>query len=315
MLKITVNIIIFLVATLSVQAQSISRKEFIERYKGIAIEEMKRSGIPASIKLAQGILESGCGGSPLCTEANNYFGIKCHKAWEGDRFHQDDDAENECFRVYKSPEDSWIDHSEFLLSRPRYAPLFDIPTTNYKEWARGLKKAGYATNPQYADMLIKIIEDEKLYVYDVDVPKTQLAMGNVSHKNHNQHIKKTSRSSDVENYRKREEMKNGITCIEAKAGDSFEKIADYYGIKLKRLLKYNDKTNTQLNAGDLVYLKKKKKKAARGYDFHRVKEGDNLYKISQMYGVRMKNLKNYNYLNTNNLVEGEKIYLRSKAGI
>ena len=130
------------------------RKEFIRKYKHIAIREMERTGIPASITLAQGILESGCGESELAVNANNHFGIKCHETWNGDTYTMDDDTRDECFRKYKNIEQSWIDHSDFLTSRPRYAGLFSIPTTDYKAWAKGLKAAGYATNPQYATRVI-----------------------------------------------------------------------------------------------------------------------------------------------------------------
>ena len=146
-------------------ASTDSRKAFIKKYKSIAIEEMDRTGIPASIKLAQGMLESGCGTSKLAVNANNHFGIKCHN-WNGASFTMDDDKRNECFRKYRNPEESWVDHSEFLLSRPRYAFLFDLPKTDYKGWAKGLKKAGYATASDYAQKLIKIIEEEELYQFD-----------------------------------------------------------------------------------------------------------------------------------------------------
>ena len=240
------------------------RKEFIRKYKHIAIREMERTGIPASITLAQGILESGCGESELAVNANNHFGIKCHETWNGDTYTMDDDTRNECFRKYKNIEQSWIDHSDFLTSRPRYAGLFSIPTTDYKAWAK---------------------------VATQDHPSNT-------------------------NYRNREEMRNGIICIETMPGDSFEKIAGYYGIKLKKLLQYNDKSSSTLDPGQLVFLKKKKSKAARGYEFHRVKAGDTMYSISQQYGVRLKNLCRFNYLSADSpLTEGEKIYLRKQADL
>ncbi|MEG1737913.1 MAG: glucosaminidase domain-containing protein [Odoribacter sp.] len=282
-----------------------SRKEFIHKYKQIAIREMERTGIPASITLAQGILESGCGESELAINANNHFGIKCHD-WEGATYQMDDDAKDECFRKYNNVEQSWIDHSTFLTTRPRYAGLFDLPSTDYKAWAKGLKAAGYATNPEYAEMLIKIIEDEKLHQYDHPV---KINRHNI---NDEEIVEKTPHTI----YRNREEMRNGIICIETIPGDSFEQIASYYGIKLKKLLAYNDKKDTTLTAGQIIFLKKKKTKAARGYEFHRVKEGDTLYDIAQTYGVRMTNLLKYNYMDTNSsLTEGEKIYLRNQASL
>lgn len=297
---------------LHVPSYAQSRREFVRQYKDIAIREMERTGIPASITLAQGILESACGGSELARKANNHFGIKCHD-WTGDTYTMDDDAKDECFRKYKHPEQSWIDHSEFLLSRPRYAGLFRLKSTDYKAWARGLKAAGYATNPQYADLLIKIIEEEHLHQYDRLIKHPVGGSGEISldlkpMRGHGHHVQNET------GYRKREEMRNGILCIEARAGDTYAKIADYYGIKVKRLMQYNDRTDSNLPVGQMVFLKRKKSQAARGYEFHRVKAGDDLYGISQQYGVRLKNLCRNNYLSPDTqLHEGEKIYLRRKA--
>lgn len=291
-----------------------SRKEFIRKYKNIAIREMERTGIPASITLAQGILESGCGKSELATNANNHFGIKCHD-WEGDSYTMDDDEKDECFRKYKNPEQSWIDHSEFLISRPRYAGLFSLKTTDYKAWAKGLKAAGYATNPQYAELLINIIEEEELYKYDRLIKHPLGSAPTISVEKFAESVASQTRPGNV-SYRNREEMRNGIICIEAIEGDSFDKIAGYYGIKLKKLLQYNDKKQADLQPGQIVYLKRKKTKAARGYEFHRVRAGENLYDISQKYGVRLKNITRYNYLSEDSpLTEGEKIFLRKKADI
>lgn len=308
--KPTFKILLFsLLILFTLQVKAESRKEFIRKYKNIAISEMERTGIPASIKLAQGILESGCGASDLSTKAHNHFGIKCHD-WDGPTFHMDDDSPDECFRKYENPEQSWIDHSTFLTSRPRYAGLFEIPTTNYKAWAKGLKSAGYATNPEYAEKLIKIIEDEELYQYD-------RLIKNPSRKPINVEIlaEKNSKPKHAI-YRNREEIKNGLLCIEAQEGDTYGKIAEYYGIKLKKLLAYNDRNDSSLKPGQTIYLKNKKTKAARGYEFHRVKAGDSLYEISQRYGVKLSSLVKYNYITENSkIVEGEKVYLRAKANI
>lgn len=310
----SVILIILLFSLITSHAEGQSRKDFIHKYKNIAIREMERTGIPASITLAQGIFESGCGMSQLSQEANNHFGIKCHD-WEGPTYHMDDDAENECFRKYENPEQSWIDHSEFLTSRPRYASLFNIPSTDYKAWAKGLKAAGYATNPQYAERLIKIIEEEQLYQYDHKVKHpTGIPAPAIS-------TEKTGKNTAVAkkvsvNYHKREEIKNGIPCIEIKAGDTFSAISKYYGIKLKKLMAYNDKQDALLAVGQYVFLKRKKIRAARGYEFHRVKAGENLYLISQMYGVRLKSLILFNYIKADTPLEaGEKIYLRKRMGL
>lgn len=307
-------IILSCLVSMSLYVRADSRKDFIRQYKHIAIREMERTGIPASITLAQGILESGCGKSELAVQANNHFGIKCHD-WRGDTYTMDDDEKNECFRKYKNAEQSWIDHSEFLLSRPRYAGLFKLKPTDYKAWAKGLKAAGYATNPQYAEMLIKIIEEEELYKYDHSGKHTDRHTPSITADEFAEQVAAQNRS-EGSNYRNREEMRNGIICIEAIPGDSFSKIASYYGIKVKKLLQYNDKDNSELKAGDLVYLKKKKTRAARGYEFHRVKAGETLYDISQKYGVRIKNLIRNNYLSPDTpLIKGEKIYLRGKIDL
>lgn len=312
--RFILNLLLLLVIPFSL-VKADSRKEFVRKYKQIAIREMERTGIPASITLAQGILESGCGKSELAVNANNHFGIKCHEEWQGLTYTMDDDERNECFRKYKTPEQSWIDHSDFLTSRPRYAGLFALKTTDYRAWAKGLKAAGYATNPKYADLLIKIIEEEELYRYDrliahPDSNLPSIAVEDIAGQ------KPSTQLAEQPSYRNREEMRNGLICIEAAPGDTYDKIAGYYGIKLKKLLQYNDRKQSDLQAGQLVYLKKKKSKAARGYEFHRVKAGDDLYSISQQYGVRLKNILRFNYLSEDSsLTEGEKIFLRRKADL
>ena len=276
------------------QTHNHARKEYIEKYSDLAVKEMQRTGVPASISLAQGILESNSGRSDLAVKAKNHFGIKCHE-WTGKGFYMDDDAENECFRHYDNVEQSWRDHSDFLRTRPRYAFLFAYNITDYKSWARGLKSAGYATSPTYAETLIKIIEEEKLYYYDSPKDVQQIVI------------------YDPVAYPNRVEVINGVECIEARNGDSFTKIANFYGIKLKRLLKYNDKAHDDLRAGDLVYLKSKRRKAASGYPYCRVREGNTIYQIAQRYGVKIKSLIKYNnYTPLTVLVPGEKVYLRSK---
>ena len=295
-----------------------NRKTYIRQYKALAIREMERTGIPASIKLAQGILESGCGTSELAVYANNHFGIKCHD-WEGKTYTMDDDRRNECFRKYETPEESWIDHSEFLMSRPRYAGLFHLKTTDYKAWARGLKAAGYATNPLYAHQLIKIIEEEGLSQYDrvIDHPTggkgdpTPATPGRTS-----ADIEREQAESQRFDYSRREEVRNGKPCVEIISGDTFYKIATYYGMKVDKLMKFNDKKDSKLYVGDIVYLKRKRGRAARGYEFHRVKAGDTPYSIAQEYGIRLKNLCRNNFITEDEaLVEGEKIYLRKRATV
>ena len=163
--KISV-LLLFMFAAFALGAQNLTREQYIKKYKDIAIRQMYRHNIPASIILAQACLESSDGNSTLAKKANNHFGIKCHDGWKGKKIRHDDDARNECFRKYKNAEDSFNDHSNFLCSRTRYASLFDLPLTDYKAWAHGLKAAGYATNPKYAQLLINIIEEYELYKYD-----------------------------------------------------------------------------------------------------------------------------------------------------
>ncbi len=307
---------IFLLTVLFFPVYGEERKEFIHKYKQIAVREMERTGIPASIKLAQGILESGCGISELARQANNHFGIKCHN-WEGDSFHMDDDEANECFRKYTHPEQSWQDHSEFLTSRPRYAGLFELAATDYQGWAKGLKAAGYATNPKYAEMLIKIIEEEELFHYDRPVKKQAIAEARAQQSSTNQRTgaKSAVRQADnrLADYRQREEMINGLTCMEIKSGDKLENIARYYDLKTKKLIAFNDLPGSILTPGDYFFLQKKKNKAARGYEFHRVKAGEDLRSIAQRYGVKLKSLVKFNHLDADTpLQEGEKIYLRRK---
>ena len=163
-------LLLSLFAALTLGAQNLTRVQYIEKYKDIAIQQMHKHKIPASIILAQACLESSDGNSPLARKANNHFGIKCHDGWRGKKFKQDDDERNECFRKYEKAVDSFTDHSNFLCSRTRYASLFDLPISDYKGWAHGLKAAGYATNPKYAQLLINIIEEYKLYKYDYMQP-------------------------------------------------------------------------------------------------------------------------------------------------
>ncbi|MBQ7017378.1 MAG: glucosaminidase domain-containing protein [Bacteroidales bacterium] len=161
-----ISIILIAAATMQLQAQNLTRQQYINKYKDVAIKQMHKHKIPASIILAQACLESGDGNSTLARKANNHFGIKCHNGWKGKGYKHDDDAKGECFRKYNDPIDSFTDHSYFLISGSRYNSLFDLPITDYKAWAHGLKAAGYATNPKYAKLLIDIIEEYKLYKYD-----------------------------------------------------------------------------------------------------------------------------------------------------
>ena len=279
----------------------ITRQEYIETYKDDAIREMMKSGVPASITLAQGILESGDGNSPLAVYAKNHFGVKCHSGWTGESMKLDDDEKNECFRKYETVYESYRDHSDFLVTRSRYDFLFELKITDYKGWAKGLKKAGYATNPKYADMLIMLIEKNDLNQYDnyAKVPPRKLS-------------KKRSSKLLVSSSKRTIKLHNHIKYIEVKEGDTFYRIAQDYEMNLWQLYKYNDLNKGDvLKIGDIVYLQPKRNKSKEKY--HIVKEGESMRSISQLYGIKLKKLykKNLLIIGTQPNV-GDKIFLKNK---
>jgi LysM repeat protein len=256
--------------TLQAQTRNKQYEAYIKKYRELAVEEMKKYHIPASITLAQGLLESGAGQSALARKSNNHFGIKCGSDWYGKTVSHDDDARGECFRAYKHPKDSYEDHSKFLAGRPRYASLFNLNITDYKGWARGLKKAGYATNPRYADQLIGIIELYELYKYD--------------DKNYLKWIKKNPNPHQTY-------IANDLLYIVVRAGDSWKSISQEFDISQKKLRKYNDLyKGYALQVGDILYLEKKNKKADKEHIVHVLRAGESMYSISQKYGIRLKNL-------------------------
>lgn len=296
-------------------------KKYISNFSTMAVREMKRSKVPASITLAQGMLESGYAQSDLAKETRNHFGIKCGKDWTADKYYYDDDAKDECFRKYDSVEDSYADHSEFLSSRDRYAFLFELPTTDYKGWANGLKRAGYATDPNYPTRLIKIIEDNNLTTFDSDTEgvvlrtvaksKTKSNVPVASAKSRNpgtdEFVVDPFYSHDVK-------YNNGVKYIVIKEGDSFERISQEFGLKSWEIVKYNDLGSSQTIA-DLtyIYIAPKKCKANKAHLSHTVKKGDTLYSISNKYGVKLKRLIRFNRMSPNStLKEGDVINLRSK---
>lgn len=276
-------------------------QRYIKKYREMAMEEMKLSGVPASITLAQGILESGNGNSYLAAKGNNHFGIKCRGDWTGEKIYFDDDEANECFRKYASVAESYRDHSEFLKVNTRYAFLFDLPSTDYKSWAKGLKDAGYATRSNYSELLIDLIEKHELYNYDSKEMLAELKNQNESKENKSA-AKPTKKSSF---------KYNNLSAVKASEGQSYQQIADEYGIDLKTLLDYNDlDENTKLQDGQIVYLKPKKSKAKDSY--HIVREQDRLYTIAQDYGVKLDALYEYNMLKAGEEpAVGEIIYLKS----
>ena len=271
---------------------------YIEQYASLAVEEMYRSGVPASITLAQGLLESRYGLSELAVEGNNHFGIKCHNNWKGGKMYHDDDRKGECFRKYTSPEQSYRDHSDFLRYRDRYKFLFDYKITDYKAWAHGLKKAGYATDPAYPSKLIKLIEDYRLYEYDSvkksharsarkadELPRSPNEIEQVEALTHEQR-QDFHFSVSREVY-----TRNGVPFVRTSEGDTYADIAAANNLFLKELLRFNDlDKDAPLRPGTEVYLKPKKKQAVKGLEKHVVEDGETMQSISQRYGVRLKNL-------------------------
>ena len=261
-------------------------QQYFDQYKDIAIEQMLHYNIPASITLAQGVFESGAGRSELARKANNHFGIKCNYGWAGKTSYHDDDERNECFRAYDSAYESYEDHSKFLVNGKRYRSLFDLKVTDYKGWAKGLKAAGYATNPQYADKLIEIIQLYKLYRYDNATSYDKFMTDRTKDHpvNGSMHV--------IKPYNK-----NYYLIV--RNGDTFKSIADEVGISYRKIAKYNERDKRdQLEEGEILWLKKKQKKAPKDYKgrLHYVKNGESMYSIAQKYGIRLKNLYKMNHL-------------------
>ena len=262
------------------QRRNSAYEDYINRYKDIAIEQMMKHHIPASITLAQGLLESGAGKSLLTVSSNNHFGIKCHNEWTGRRFYKDDDIKDDCFRVYDNARESFEDHSKFLL-RPRYQSLFSLKTTDYKGWARGLKACGYATNPQYADKLIGLIELYGLYEYDYA-------------KTYDRFIASHSGANTSGHYAShRIYYRNKNYYLIANGGETFKTLAQEVGVSYRKLAKYNERDKKDvLSKGDIIYMEKKRSKAEKMYKNqpHVVRANESLYDIAQLYGIRLKYL-------------------------
>ena len=275
-----------------------AQEDYIEKYKDAAIREMKEYGIPASITLAQGLLESGSGNSYLAVEGNNHFGIKCHLDWDGPKLYKDDDRKNECFRAYRNPEESFRDHSLFLRNRSRYAFLFEEDPTDYEAWAKGLKKAGYATNRKYDDHLIELIERYKLYRYD--------QVEGFASAEQNDPLEEVSPVYEVR------VSPNRVDYVVAGEGDSFESIAKALDKRIGEILKYNELTyDTKLKAGQILYLQPKRRRASRGNEEYVVKEGDTMYSIAQKFAIRLEKLYKRNDMQVGEQPKpGDKLELR-----
>lgn len=302
-----------------------TRDEYIRKYKSIAIEHQEIYGIPASITLAQGLLESDNGNSRLVKEGNNHFGIKCKSNWKGDVIYHDDDAANECFRGYASAEESYEDHAKFLDTSPRYQSLFDLAPTDYKGWAHGLKKAGYATNPKYAELLIKIIEENDLHLLDVGAEWKHKSQTTAKAREAAGKLLEASRSAeegrvDVDNYTVAVHKiagysiysNNGSEFIVAADGDDLATLARKLDIPRKRLLRYNDLGPAgSVSAGDKVYIHNKNSRVENGRRSHSVRDGETLQSISQDYGVKVKRLAKLNHRRTTDPVHsGEQLRLQ-----
>lgn len=279
--------------------------DYVSRYANIAVIEMQRTGIPASITLAQGIIESDYGRSRLATQANNHFGIKCHSDWKGRKIYHDDDRRNECFRSYGKAEDSYTDHSDFIRNGSRYRFLFDLSPDDYKGWARGLKTAGYATNPKYANMLITMIEKNDLFLYDQHAMGKRITQRDIR-KPVEQIVGETGRSAGnrvgtdnfvIKSAHNRILERNRIQYIIVRKGDSYESLAKEFDLLSWELFRYNDlEDGMELYEGQLLYLQPKRLKAEAGNDFHTIKEGETMYSVSQLYGIRLRTLYERNRL-------------------
>lgn len=295
-------------------AQDMTAQEYVQKYKDMAIEEMKRMGVPAAITLAQGLLETQNGNSDLFKESNNHFGIKCKSTWTAETVSHDDDASGECFRKYKTDEDSYRDHSNFLRGSSRYAFLFQLVPSDYKAWAYGLQKAGYATNPRYPQILIKNIEDNNLEQY------TDEALNDVPHFDASQYTNDTEKDSsqtvpdpDAPLSQPMNLTINGSKAMYVPKGTSLLAIATEHNINLEKLLTINDlQSDGLLQKDQYVFLEKKQKEGQFGFCIAEANE--TLYDISQKYGVVLQNLYNYNNLTANDfVVAGTKIFLKPQV--
>lgn len=312
-LLILVSILTFLMAFAQTATQKSLAGAYLEKYAAYAVEEMQRSGVPASITLAQGMLESNYGRSELAVKANNHFGIQCHgDAWKGKKYAAMDNGELRDFRVYDSALESYEDHSNFLRKYKRYSKLFELERTDYKGWAYGLKSAGYAEDPAYAEKLIRIIE-----MYGLDKYDSMTKVPAVEKKKKEQPVKEkkkptvekkveapavvevqqeeplTERQRRVYSYYLSREMysQNGVPFIYAYEGEKYSDVAKKYGLFLSEVLSFNEATgDCALPSGAVVYLQAKKGKAAKGYDQYVVEEGMGMLEISQKFAVKLKRL-------------------------
>lgn len=340
---------ILMVCTLLISSFSFSQKSrivsYVEQYKSLAIEEMVRTGIPASITLAQGLLETGFGESKLAINANNHFGIKCKGDWTGERVYHDDDTKGECFRKYNSPIESYRDHSDFLRNRPHYASLFKLDITDYEGWAKGLKAAGYATNPQYPKLLIKLIEENNLHQYTLlalqqkeqsnsqvvaakqATPEIETAGTEVIAVAEHQvtDANKTTPepeltvpalpAEEVNNYPAGIFTINETKVVYAEAGTSLFALATNNNIAYNKLLEFNDLNKVDIiNKAQLIFLQKKQKRGNK--DIHIVAANENLYDICQKEGIQLSSILEFNNLQKNTTPTiGQRVLLKPQSAV
>jgi len=294
--------ILCLTVSVGAQRRNTAYNNYIKEYSSLAVDQMKRYKIPASITLSQGLLESGAGLSTLAKKSNNHFGIKCGNNWTGRSVRANDDLPNECFRAYSNVKDSYEDHSRFLHQNRRYASLFNLKETDYRGWAKGLKAAGYATDKSYATKLISIIEDYELYKFDTQT------MSKKEQRRWEKELKKKPWLANPHDVY----LANGLAYVIARDGDTFKLLSGEFGIKASKLAKFNElEKSYSLMDGDIIYLTKKNKKSLSSTIYHEVRDGDSMHNIAQIYGVRLKTLYKLNKLSEDYVPEvGDRIFLK-----
>lgn len=305
-IRFTIVFALLAISCVAVYAQTRqTREEYIEKYKSIAVAHMEKYGIPASITMAQGILESDAGNSALSLSSNNHFGIKCKKSWTGRKVYYDDDAKGECFRAYPSVEASYEDHALFLDSSPRYDSLFSYPSNDYRSWARGLKAAGYATAPDYAERLVAIIEKYKLYILDQADGSAIYSSGKHAKQNAEWFAQQSSSPNQqmedpfnvtINAHKGYSIYRVNHTCyVLAKEGDTYESLSEIFAISESNLRKFNDvNRRAVLTKGSIVFIERKKGAWLSQQLLHTASHGQTLHSISQSYGIRLRRLARLN---------------------
>jgi LysM repeat protein len=309
MKNVVITILLFIRAFSAGAQENLTPLQYIEMYKDLAIREMKRMGVPAAITLAQGLLETENGNSVLVKKSNNHFGIKCKSTWTAESVTHDDDARGECFRSYKTAEDSYRDHSNFLRNNQRYGFLFNLDVKDYQGWAYGLKKAGYATNPRYPQILIKHIEQYNLQQYTLEAAG-EVPQFNTAQYQDDKEVAPVTAAGNENAAADKIITVNGSKCVYAPKGTSMLALAVKNDIPLAKLLSFNELAEDgMLPANQYVYLEKKAKTGDK--DFYTAKAGESLYDIAQANGIQLQAMLDYNKLWGNeDVAAGTKIYLK-----